>query len=216
MSLFSYPHNNSFPLPIHSRFIIFLGCLLVAVLYHANAQAYDIMTGGDGHMEHYDKKCAHLNGTMERVLPGFKVVNKLSLAFFGGIADNTALCLTTLQEPGGVWVDSLAFVITELEGMVLEEITTPVGTKTESLESCWPQGVFFDDYNGDKMNDILLMISCFVKKTDMPENDNVVYISTISEGLIWRRQQEEFNRVVADFSDPELAAASLRSFFLKK
>lgn len=199
-----------------SRITLFLGQLLVVAFSLSNAQANNIVAGGDGHMARYDQNCAHLNGTMERVLPGYKVVNKLSFAFFGGIADNKALCLTTLQEPGGVWVDSLALVITELEGIVLEEITTPVSTKMGPLESCWPKGVFFDDYNGDKMNDILLMISCFNKETDKPENDNVVYVSTISEGLIWRRQQEELNRIVSDFTDPKKAAVSLRSFFLKE
>lgn len=185
--------------------------LLLSLFYfHSAASLAQTTAVGDYHMGKFDKDCNRLDGTMERNYPGYSPLGDLSFAFYSGKAENLDLCLTSLFPPGGERLSDVAFLITELDGMVLEELTTPQSTNPGPLEDCWPNEVVFDDFNGDGSVDILLMIGCYNGEADRPENDNVVYLSEKSEGTVWLRQRENMNRLVGSYTDSAQAVTALK------
>lgn len=192
------------------RWIAGCSALALCLALASGVQARTVATG-DFHMGEYDRNCFRLNDTMERNYPNYTPLAELSFAFYGGFKDNQDLCLTSLFEPGGLGMDGVALLISELEGgMVLEELTTPQGTNPGPLEDCWPSEIHFDDLNSDGTTDILLMIGCYNGEADRPENENVVYLSTVSEGSVWLRQSEEMNRVVGSMTNSGQAAQAVR------
>lgn len=194
-------------------FAVILWCLFICSF----ASSVMAQSNGSGahHMPEYNPNCGKLNPTtamsFARTLPGFKIVPDLSFAYYGGPVDNAGLCLTTLQDDSQFDLDGLAFMITELDGMPLEELTTPQQTSMAPLESCWPKHLVFEDINGDKITDILMLIGCFNKATDKPRNDNVAYLSTVREGQIWLQQYLAINRAVSCYELPDLAVAAAKA-----
>jgi len=184
---------------------------LAALLALAALQLSFAASSGPFAMPEYNANCAMLDGITERNYPGYAPLAELSVAFFSEKGEYPDMCLTTLEPPQREHMDELAFLVRSLEGMPLEELTTPQSASSAPLEDCWPQQFHFEDLNGDKYTDILMLIGCYNGEVDRPENDNVVYLSTMREGQPWLQQSEALNRVVASRTSAEEAAQALRA-----
>jgi hypothetical protein len=154
--------------------------------------------------------CNLLTGPVERLLPGYDILPEHTYAFNGGRMGG-AMCFQTLFPQNGEFLEDAALMITELGGHPLQELTTPQRTADAPLEDCWHGAVGFEDFNGDEMPDILLLISCYNAEAGGKQHDNVVYLSEEREHQVWLAQREELNRVVAPCSDFQSAKAALAS-----
>lgn len=172
----------------------------------AQEEESEVKAGGVLYVEQYSAACAKIcqEKAREKNLPFIP-----SYAFFD-VESNSNLCLGILWQGDGS-PQSMAYQIFDMKGNLLDALVAPRTSSAVPLESCNVWGVYFDDYNQDKITDITLMIGCFNPRNDDGQNDNVVYLSSVSENSIWLRQRDDVNQAVATITEYAQVDSTIRA-----
>lgn len=171
--------------------------VLVSVLAHsASAQ----VQGMGNYLAQDMKGCAKLSPALAKKYPGWLLRPELNFKVHGG-AWGGDFCLQTVMAPEGQFLYDAAFAVTTMNGEVFQTLESPAGSSPDPLESCWPKAVGFDDVNGDDTPDFIFMIGCFNKRTDEPNNDNSLYLSSERGGQVVWKEDIAANKVIAGILD---------------
>lgn len=203
------------PLQFLSRSV----CCLLAVLFFLSTvgtglsvaqEESEFFIGGSLHDKQYDQECEAVGRIFSNELG---MMSLFANAFYDAESTST-LCFHVLGNEGAPPPpQDMVFRISDREGQLLDALTPPMTSSTAELTECNIWQVYFEDYNQDGITDILLGIGCFNPEINggQGQGDSVVYLSSISEGSIWLRQNEDVNTAIASLDDYTQAASVIRS-----
>lgn len=188
----------------------FVALLLLAILCAAPAHAKVLESYGSYSLPGEDANCDAVSDHVYRVLPNFEASEDDRLAFQGG-AIGSKLCFNALYPNVNDVVNMFdwAYMVSIMGSYPLEELSTPQPAITGPIEDCWPVDVGFDDYNGDNVPDILMLISCYNVSEQQELNNNVVWYSVQEQGDFHWRQDPGLNAAVASKVDYASAKAAV-------
>ncbi|WP_027184728.1 hypothetical protein [Desulfovibrio inopinatus] len=202
------------------RFILMMFCGLLAALtmaFPVKAQDDDPgedenKVGGPMYVPKFDATC---NTIAQRSGKSIQRWTMFAYAFFDPDSGST-MCLNILSGNDSS-PRTLSYQLTDMKGNLIEELVPPITSSATPLQGCNLWDVYFDDYNKDKITDIALLIGCAPPDDgNVGRNDNVVYLSAISEGTVWLRQREDLNQAIATYTDYEQMEPVIRAMLSGK
>ncbi len=126
-------------------------------------------------------------------------------------SSGTAMCFNILQGES-ISPRDFTYQISDMKGNLLEELVPPITSSGTKLNYCNIWDIYFDDYNKDAITDIAMLIGCAPPADgNTGQSDNVVYLSTVSEGSVWLRQRQDLNTAVATYTEYEQMEPVIRA-----